>query len=118
MWNLLEQAGVVAYPTLALFVAGLAVTVTKGRKSGRPGAYAAAWTVAVLASAQVGFAAGLVATESAVQKLPAAELAKHVDFLGMGVRESGQNLLLGGLCGLVLMAVGGVLAVMSGKSAQ
>ncbi len=111
MFQLMHESGFGAWLSLILALAGLAATVTVGRRSGRPGSVAAAFAAAVLASGQIGAGGGQRKVDRAVQATPAADLATRVEILSIGTREASANLLFSGLCALLVSAAGGALAL-------
>jgi hypothetical protein len=111
MLEIMHESGFGAYLTLFLAVAGLAATVTVGRRGGRPGSVAAAFAAAVLASGQLGAGTGQRSVDRAVSLLPEADHAARVAILSAGTREASANLLFSGACGLAVAAVGGLLAL-------
>ncbi len=111
MMTLIEQAGWGAYPTLIFTAIGLVVVLTAGRKSGRPGSFAAAWTAVILASGAMGFGSGTISVDKFIEKLPPEKAASAATFVAVGIHESATNFLLAGMGGLLVMAVGGVLAL-------
>ena len=74
MLSLIKDSGFGAWPVLIFTLAGLAATLTVGRKSGRPGSVAAAFALCALAAGAVAFAAGQHAVESYVLHPPAGEV--------------------------------------------
>ncbi len=115
MLEIMRESGFGAYLTLILALAGLAATVTVGRRNGRPGSVAAAFAAAVLASGQLGAGTGQRKVDRAVSGLPETDLASRVAILSVGTREASANLLLSGACGLAVAAVGGALAIAARK---
>ena len=111
MLEIMHESGFAAILTLLLAIAGAAATVTVGRRSGRPGSVAAAFTAAVLASGQLGVGTGQRRVDRAVLALPESDLASRVAILSIGTREASANLLFSGACGLAVAAVGGLLAM-------
>jgi hypothetical protein len=111
MLEIMHESGFGAYLTLLFALAGVAATVTVGRRTGRPGSVAAAFAAAVLASGQLGVGTGQRKVDRAVSGLPESDLATRVAILSVGTREASANLLFSGACGLAVAAVGGLLAV-------
>ena len=109
MIDIIRECGFAAWLSLLIFVGGLAAVFTVGRKVGRPGSVAAAFAVAVIASGALGIGTGQRLVDRAA--MGQTELAKQVEFLSIGTREASANLLLSGACGLLLMAVGGGMAL-------
>jgi hypothetical protein len=116
MLSLIKDSGFGAWPVLIFTLAGLAATLTVGRKSGRPGSVAAAFALCALAAGAVAFAAGQHAVETYVLHQPDGALADKVTALATGTREASGGLMLAGLGALVVMAVGGVLALRQKKA--
>lgn len=111
MWTIINESGFGAWVSLFLTVAGLAAVVTVGRKRARPGAVAAAWAVAVLASGAIGFAAGQRMVDKGINHSKVAESGHRVAMLSRGTREASANLFLSGFGALGLCAVGGALSL-------
>ncbi len=111
MFDLMHESGYGAWLSLVLALAGLAATFTVGRRSGRAGSIAAAFAAAVLASGQLGVGSGQRKVDRAVQGLPESDLATRVAILSVGTREASANLLFSGACAMVVLAVGGALAL-------
>jgi len=115
MLEIMHESGFGAVLTLLLAIAGVAATVTVGRRSGHPGSVAAAFTAAILASGQLGVGTGQRKVDRAVLALPEADLASRVAILSAGTREASANLLFSGACGLAVAALGGALAIGAGQ---
>jgi hypothetical protein len=115
MLGIMHESGFGAYLTVILALAGLAATVTVGRRTGRPGSVAAAFAAAVLASGQLGAGTGQRKVDRAVSGLPETDLASRVAILSVGTREAAANLLFSGACGLAVAALGGALAIAGRK---
>ncbi len=116
MMDLINESGWGAWVVFFFALAGVAATLTVGRRVKRPGSIAAAFAVGVLAAGAIGFASGQRAVERYVNhKVPAEDLALRLEHLTVGTREATSNLALAGLCALVLMSVGGGLALRQGK---
>ncbi|HEY6104864.1 MAG TPA: hypothetical protein VIV59_02705 [Anaeromyxobacteraceae bacterium] len=111
MFQLMHESGYGAWLSLILALAGLAATFTLGRRSGRAGSVAAAFAAAVLASGQLGVGSGQRKVDGAVQATPASDLATRVEILSVGTREASANLLFSGACALLVLTVGGALAL-------
>ena len=111
MFQIMHESGYGAFMSLILALAGLAATLTVGRRIGRAGSVAAAFAAAVLASGQLGVGTGQRKVDQAVQATPASDLATRVQFLSVGTREASANLLFSGACAMVVLAVGGALAL-------
>jgi hypothetical protein len=109
------MCGIFGYVTLLVSVVGLVLIITKGRASGRPGSYAAAYSVVVLASGILGFGSGIIRVGSAVQSIPSSDLTKRIELVAIGNSEAVGNLIVAGSAVLVLMAVGAILALMVKK---
>jgi hypothetical protein len=109
MMTLIHESGFGGWLTLLLFIGGLAAIFTVGRKLGRPGSVAAAFAVAVLASGSLGIGTGQRAVDRYVQNQT--EIGQRVEGLSIGTREAAANLLLSGAGGLLLMAIGGSMAL-------
>lgn len=118
MFQLMHESGYGAWLSLILALAGLAATFTLGRRTGRPGSVAAAFAAAVLASGQMGVGGGQRKVDRAVQGLPESDLATRVLLLSVGTREASANLLFSGTCAMVVLAVGGALALGRSRQAQ
>ncbi|MBN2360574.1 MAG: hypothetical protein JXR83_14050 [Deltaproteobacteria bacterium] len=116
MIDIIRECGFAAWLSLLIFIGGLAAVFTVGRKVGRPGSVAAAFAVAVVASGALGIGAGQRMVDRAVQQQT--EIAKQVEYLRIGTREAAANLLLSGACGLLLMAVGGGMALAGARREQ
>ena len=111
MFQLMHESGYGAWLSLVLCLAGLAATFTVGRRSGRAGSVAAAFAAAVLASGQLGVGTGQRKVDRAVQSTSAADLATRVEILSVGTREASANLLFSGACAMLVLAVGGAVAL-------
>lgn len=111
MLELIKDAGWGAWPVLLLAIGGLAATLTVGRARKRPGSVAAAFAVAVLAAGALGTATGQKAVQNYLETHKTDKLDDRVDALAEGTREAQTNLLLAGAGAMVLMAVGGGLAL-------
>ncbi len=111
MFQLMHESGYGAWLSLILALAGLAATFTVGRRSGRAGSVAAAFAAAVLAAGQLGVGSGQRKVDQAVQSTPESDLATRVLLVSVGTREASANLLFSGACAMVVLAVGGALAL-------
>ncbi len=111
MLSLIRDSGFGAWPVLLFTMAGLIVTLTVGRKIKRPGSVAATFAVCALAAGAIAFAAGQRAVESYVLRLPEGALPEKIAALATGTREASGGLMLAGFGALLVMALGGVLAL-------
>jgi hypothetical protein len=111
MLSLIQDSGWGAWPVLLFTLAGLAATLTVGRKLGRPGSVAAAFALCALAAGALSFASGQHAVETFVMKLPDSALAEKVTALATGTREASGGLMLAGFGALLVMVLGGVLSL-------
>jgi hypothetical protein len=111
MIDLIHESGWGAWFSLILTLAGIAAVLTVGRRTRRPGSIAAAWAVAILASGAMGVGSGQRAVDAYVHDTPAADLAKRVEAVSVGTREASANLLLSGGCAMIVLAIGGTLAL-------
>ena len=68
MFGLIVESGAAGWVILAMFIAGVAAVTTVGRSSGRPGATAAAWAVAILAIGSLGYGVGQRRVNSSVNR--------------------------------------------------
>jgi hypothetical protein len=116
MLDLIKDSGFGAWPVLLLTLGGIAAVLTLGRSVKRPGSVAAAFALAALAAGALAFAMGQRAVESYVIKLPGEDLAGKIEGLAVGTREASGGLMLAGACALVLLSLGGILALKQGKS--
>jgi hypothetical protein len=116
MWSLIQDSGFGAWPVIVFTLAGLAATLTVGRRSGRPGSIAASFALCVLAAGALAFAAGQHAVESYVLHQPDSAIADKVTALATGTREASGGLLLAGAGALLVMALGGILAITQKKA--
>jgi hypothetical protein len=108
--DFMRDCGVMGYLVLILAIAGIIVSATWGRKNGKPGGVATGFAAALLSAGAMGYGMGMQKVAAAVQ---GTEAAGRADLLNIGSREASGNLLLAGLCGLVLLAVGGILALLN-----
>jgi hypothetical protein len=111
MIELVHESGWGAWAVLLLTLLGLAAALTVGRARGRPGSIAAAFAVAVLAAGQLGVSSGQRRVDQHVRLEP--DLARRVEMLSTGTREASANLLLSGGCAMIVMIVGGALALVA-----
>jgi hypothetical protein len=102
--------------SLVVTAAGLAATLTKGRRIERPASVAAAWAVAALAGGMLGMALGQQKVDAAFRRMSELDLATRVKILSVGTREATANLLFGAGCALLLLAVGTALALIGVKT--
>lgn len=107
--EILQDAGVFGFVVLALFVAGLGLTSTWARQHNRVSSVAATFSVAILAVANLGAHLAQRVVEQHVAQMPAddvAKLAQKIEVLNIGTREASSNLLIGGACAVLLIAIG------------
>jgi hypothetical protein len=116
MLSLIQDSGFGAWPVILFTLAGLAATLTVGRRSGRPGSVAAAFALCALAAGALAFAMGQRAVESYVLRQPEGALADKITALATGTREASGGLMLAGAGALLVMLVGGVLALRAKKA--
>jgi hypothetical protein len=118
MMDLIRESGWGAWFTILIFVAGLAAVFTVGRARKRPGSVAAAFAVAILAAGALGMATGQRSVDRAVHSLPETDLAQKIEWMTIGTREAATNLLLAGAGAMLLVAIGGVMALLAGRRAD
>jgi hypothetical protein len=111
MMTIIHESGWGAWASLIFTFLGIAAVLTVGRSRRRPGTIAAAFAVAVLASGALGVGSGQRRVDPFVQQLPKDDLATKVEILSIGTREASANLLLSGGCAMLLMMIGGALAL-------
>jgi hypothetical protein len=105
----IHEAGWVSWLAVAAMVAGLVFVVSVGRKAGRAGSVAASWSAVVVAVALLNASAGQHKVDDAVQR--ESDPARQIAMMSLGTREASSNLFVGGSCVLLLMAVGGLIAL-------
>jgi hypothetical protein len=129
MFGLIIESGAAGWVILVLFIAGVAAVTTVGRRSGRPGATAAAWAVAILAVGSLGYGVGQRRVNSFVNRaahapatteprptpLPAVQqieqLQQRVAMLSEGTSEAAANYVLAGIAASLVSALGGFLVL-------
>lgn len=109
MMTIIHESGFGAWASLIIFFMGIAAVLTVGRAKRRPGSVAAAFAVAVLASGAIGVGTGQRNVDRFVQQTQ--ELGEKVEILSVGTREASANLLLSGGCAMVLVMLGGAMAL-------
>lgn len=109
--ELVTDCGVFGMVAIVTTAAGAVATLRIGRRVGRPGSVAAGFAAAVLSLGAIGYGLGVFAVERAVNKVAELDAAQRVVLLNMGNREAAGNLIVAGTGALLLLALGGALAL-------
>jgi hypothetical protein len=102
----MRDGGLAMWLTLLFFVVA-AIVALIARNDSRGWRIAAIGSVAVIASGLAGFATGLYKT---VEFISSVELERRTEVLGLGLSESVNNILFGGVLAFVLAVVALALA--------
>lgn len=108
--NVVMEAGPLALLCIVLTLVGLAVTVVFGRRSGKAGATSASFAAAAASVGLIGAALGQRAVAAAVER---AASDQAVATLSLGTREASANLLVAGVCALLLVITGAAIGMTS-----
>ncbi len=109
--SLFTEAGVFAYGSLLLFVAGLAVCL---RARDRAVSSASAFSAGIAGFAMLGAGAGQRMVDKYIHDVP--ELAERVLCLSAGTREAQANMVLAGGMILMLMLVAAGISALSPRA--
>lgn len=111
MIEFFREGGFGMWLTLIFFTAALAVAIVRRRTDGV--SWALGGAVATLGSSLIGVSTGLYMTVAA-----AAEAGHSAEILGIGIRESVNNTVFGGILALVLATVAVSLRSVGGKGPE
>jgi hypothetical protein len=109
MLTALHEAGWVSWFAPLAALVGLALALSVGRRTGRAGGVATAWSIVVLIVVLLNASVGQHKVDAQVQQ--ELELGRKMAILTTGTREASSNLFVGGASALFLMAAGGLLSL-------
>jgi hypothetical protein len=117
MFHLISESGIGGWIVLLFTIVGLAVVLTVGRRSGRPGSMAAIWAAAILAAGAIGYGTGQHATDRGLRN-PDIDPQRRAALLARGSAESASNFILAGNGALLVLLAGGLLSAFRRKEAS